>query len=290
MAWKPGLLGNIKATDAQIIRAYKKFGNIWIVGEKLNMCGQSVQQRLKKLQIPMNNPPFTPEEYDILRKKYILYRNSGNLGELSKIMGRTKQFLCRKAKKIGLTDPKHNKLYYGKWKYMEEDEAEILFKMFKKSRLGLNQFCEKHQLGKNGFYGAMKTYFADEWDHVIELKMPKQSKYRLGRQVEYAVRDKFKKFNYIVMRAPASKGPIDLIAIKKGLIVFIQCKRNMVMSVLEWNNFYKLSKTVDAIPLVAGRPAGRLQFWLMTGLKLTDGSKKKQPKKIINIEDLRCNE
>lgn len=278
--------GNIKATDAQIIKAYKETGNIWKTGKKLNMCGQSIHERLKKLQINMNNPHFTEEEYEILMRRYILYRDSGNLKELSKKMGRTKQFLCRKAKLIGLTDPTHKKLYGGKWKYMEEDEAGILFEMFKKSRLGLNQFCEKHKLGKNGFYSAMKTHFADEWDHVIELKTPKQSMYRLGRQVEYAVRDKFKKFNYIVMRAPASKGPIDLMAIKKGMVVFIQCKRNMVMSVSEWNEFYKLSKTVDAIPLVAGRPAGKLEFWLMTGLKLTDGSKKKQPKKIINIEDL----
>ena len=168
---------------------------------------------------------------------------------------------------------------------MERDIAEILFEKFKKSRLGLGQFCKKFEIPLSGFTNTMRKYFSDEWDHVIELKTPKQSKYRLGRQVEYSVRDDFKKHGYVTMRSPASKSPIDILAVKKGVIVFVQCKRNMVIGVKEWNIFYDLAISVDAIPIVAGRPTGMgLLYWKMTDKK--DGYKKRQPKEEITIENL----
>ena len=165
------------------------------------------------------------------------------------------------------------------------DVADILFEKFKKSRLGLNQFCKKFEIPISGFTNTMRKYFADEWDHVIELKTPKQSMYRLGRHVEYSVRDDFKKHGYFAMRSPASKSPIDILAVKKGSVVFIQCKRSMAIGVREWNIFYDLAKSVDAVPIVAGRPTGRgLLYCIMTGEK--DGSKKSQPKENITIEEI----
>jgi len=39
----------LKATNTELLESYKKLGNIWKVAEEFNMCGQTVWERLKKL-------------------------------------------------------------------------------------------------------------------------------------------------------------------------------------------------------------------------------------------------
>lgn len=273
-------------TDNQIIKAYKETGNVWRAGELLGMKGGTVHYRLKKLGIETKNKKFTPDEKEVLKRRYVLYRDNGELEKLASEMGRTKQFLCRQAGLLGLTDSNYKRLWGGKWNHMQVDEAELLFEQFKKSRLGYNQFCEKHRLGKNGFYNTMKKFFPDEWEHVIELKTPKQSLYRLGRQVEYSVRDDFKKHGWpIALRSPASRSPVDITAIRAGVVALVQCKRSMDTLVEEWNKIYDLAESVGAIPLIAGRPTGRgLVYWLMLDRK--DGTKRPQPKRVVIIDEI----
>ena len=96
----------LKATDQQIIDAYNKTHNIWKVGELLGMCGQSVHERLKRLGVNLNNRPFTEKDFLTLKEFYTtheLKRGSGELQEIADKLGRTKQFISRKAKQLGLT-------------------------------------------------------------------------------------------------------------------------------------------------------------------------------------------
>lgn len=95
-----------KATDQQILDAYNKVHNIWKAGELLGMCGQSVHERLKRLGVSLNNRPFTENDFLILKEFYTtheLKRGSGELQEIADKLGRTKQFISRKAKQLGLT-------------------------------------------------------------------------------------------------------------------------------------------------------------------------------------------
>jgi len=271
-------------TDQQIREAYSKTGNIWKAGEALGISGQSVHKRLVSLGIDRNNKKFSQDEINRLSTCYEIYRDAGNLESLATDMGRTKQFLCRKAKELGLTG--HNKKpWLCVWKHMKEKDACVLFEKFKKSKLNLKTFCKRYKIGKSGFESTMKRFFVDEWDHVLELKVPKQSSYKTGRMVEYRVRDKFKEKGFHVLRAAGSKGPADLIAIKTGVLVFIQCKKSMAMGVPEWNSFYDLCVSVKAIPVLAGSPEGRgIECWLMTGRK--DGTKSAQPKEIVQIDSI----
>lgn len=95
-----------KATDQQILDAYNKVHNVWKAGELLGMCGQSVHERLKRLGVNLNNRPFTENDFLILKEFYTtheLKRGSGELQEIADKLGRTKQFISRKAKQLGLT-------------------------------------------------------------------------------------------------------------------------------------------------------------------------------------------
>ena len=97
---------NQKATDQQILDAYNKVHNVWKAGELLGMSGQSVHERLKRLGVNLNNRPFSENDFLILKEFYTtheLKRGSGELQEIADKLGRTKQFISRKAKQLGLT-------------------------------------------------------------------------------------------------------------------------------------------------------------------------------------------
>ena len=100
-----------KVPDEIIIEAYHRSRNVWKVGKEVGLCGQSVHERTKRLGIKTNYPPFTDKEKQVLIDEYIKYRDLGQLQKLAKKLKRTKQFICRKAKVLGLTNPSHLKPY-----------------------------------------------------------------------------------------------------------------------------------------------------------------------------------
>jgi len=257
-----------KVTDKELIEAYTEDRNIWKVAKRFNMCGQSVWERLRKLNISLNYPKFTEKEKLFLKKNCESYANRGKLQELANLMGRTKHFICRQANYLSLTKQKGNK------KYLEFPENKIikLFNKFKKTkRLTLKQFCRKYNIGEVTFCKHCKRLFPDEWDNVIELRKP-AGKYKLGRAFEYRVKDFLKGKGFWVIRSPRSAGIVDLIALKKGLILFIQCKRNGQLSLEERNELFELSESVGAIPLLAGMPGARgITFWKITEKAMEKG-------------------
>lgn len=95
-----------KVSDAELTAAYVRLKSCWKVAEVVGLCGQTVHRRLKKIKviIPMNY--LTQQEKHLIEK---FYRNGfktgdGQLEKFSKLLGRTKQFICRYAKSQGLTN------------------------------------------------------------------------------------------------------------------------------------------------------------------------------------------
>jgi hypothetical protein len=101
----------LKATDAQIVAAYSEHGSVWRAATALGMCGQSVHERLVKLGAitPMNI--FSDAEKAVLVAQYEEAANNGQLAELAKAMCRTKPFICRQARALGLTNKRRTKKY-----------------------------------------------------------------------------------------------------------------------------------------------------------------------------------
>jgi len=86
--------------------AYIRTGNIWKVAEELGMCGQSVHERLQRMGMMLSNRPITPAEEARIREVYEagLLCGDGALEALAEELGRTKQLVCRTARKMGLTN------------------------------------------------------------------------------------------------------------------------------------------------------------------------------------------
>jgi hypothetical protein len=104
-----------KASDEQLIELYNKHKNIWKVADEIGMCGQSVNERLIKLGVQESINYFTDDDNYFLKKNYEDYATRGRLDELAKIMKRTKNIICRQAKKLGLNTR------YGRKKRLFDD-------------------------------------------------------------------------------------------------------------------------------------------------------------------------
>lgn len=98
--------GHKKAGDDELCESYSRLGSVWAVGNEFGMCGQTVHQRLCRIGVINKKNIFNQDSREVLVNEYASYRDAGNLDALAKKLGRTKQFICRQAKKLGLTDQK----------------------------------------------------------------------------------------------------------------------------------------------------------------------------------------
>ncbi len=94
-----------KATDAQLREAYADLKSCHAVAARFGMHGASAHERLAKMGLMEPIRVFTDAEKHRLQAEYDRYASEGRLDELAAIMGRTKPFLCRQAKALGLTSP-----------------------------------------------------------------------------------------------------------------------------------------------------------------------------------------
>jgi Holliday junction resolvase len=86
------------------------------------------------------------------------------------------------------------------------------------------------------------------------------SHYAQGTRFEHKVRDDLAENGYSVIRAAGSKGDakIDLIALKPGQLLLVQCKRTGSIGPDEWDRVFEVACWVGAVPLLAANgPLGR---------------------------------
>lgn len=75
--------------------------------------------------------------------------------------------------------------------------------------------------------------------------------YTDGRRFEYDVRNDLEADGYWVIRAAGSKTKADLVAIKPGQLLIIQCKRNNKVGPAERAEIIRIAAMIDGVPVVA---------------------------------------
>lgn len=75
------------------------------------MCAQSAHERLSRMGIVRPINLFTVADDDILRAEYNRHADLGTLQALASRLGRTKSFIVRRARMLGLTIPNRRKPY-----------------------------------------------------------------------------------------------------------------------------------------------------------------------------------
>lgn len=105
----PSANGLRHPSDHELIVAYGAHGSVWKAATALGISGQTVHRRLKKLGCIKGKRLFTDAE----RNRVAAYYNdtppaSFSLECLATELGRTRQFICRQAKILGLTNPQRD--------------------------------------------------------------------------------------------------------------------------------------------------------------------------------------
>jgi Holliday junction resolvase len=148
-------------------------------------------------------------------------------------------------------------------------KAAKILEAFRKSRYGLGQFCKRLGYDVDQVHAAMRKHHGEAWDTLVASKgMKAENRYKAGRAFEYRVRDVLRPLGFFVQRSPGSKGAIDLLAVRDGLALMIQCKRGGACSPKEWNALFDLATAHGCTPILASAELGKgATFWLMTARK-----------------------
>lgn len=85
-----------------------------------------------------------------------------------------------------------------------------------------------------------------------------QGNYAKGRNFEYETRDHLRLMGYEVIRSAGSKTKVDLVAIKPGQILLVQCKLpGSPVSREAWNMLVTLAARGGALPILAKKVPGK---------------------------------
>lgn len=81
-----------------------------------------------------------------------------------------------------------------------------------------------------------------------------------GRRFEYRVRDFFRKNGFVVIKAAQSK-PVDLVYLRRGQAIFVECKTNKSwLGTAKRQQLLSLAETAGALSLLALRKKRKLIF------------------------------
>lgn len=151
-----------RLTNEQIIEAYKETGSVWAAGKKLGMAGQSVHERLQKLNYPLANRMWTEEEYEELKK---LKESNLTIAQIANRLGRPYAGIALKISRLGLGDHAGNKgskkIPRGKGydkvsvkKYIQE--IELL-------DIKVTNYAKKNSLEIESLANAIEKHFPEWW-------------------------------------------------------------------------------------------------------------------------------
>lgn len=94
--------------DEVLIKAYNETQNVWTAASIIGMSGQQVHYRLSRLGLINKMNYWTKDDDTFLLENYSYYKENWKLEELAISLNRTKQFICRQAKRLGLTNKEKN--------------------------------------------------------------------------------------------------------------------------------------------------------------------------------------
>lgn len=134
-----------------------------------------------------------------------------------------------------------------------EEEVRKLLEGYRKTHLPMRIFAGSVEHNHKILVREFKRCFPDEYADIVEIKLKSNKLYEKGRRFEYRVRDHLQEKGYFVLRSPRSGGPADLVALKRGEILLIQCKMNGYLPSDEEKQLIALTKSLGAKAILAYR-------------------------------------
>ena len=164
---------NMKASDEEILTAYKETKSVWRAAELLGMCGQSVWGRLTKLNAIRSNK-YTDSQKEKIFELYAsgIKRGDGKLGKLADEIGILKSNISRFARRHGLTKRDRSLTEDRKEQMLKNLSAAIEKNGHPRGSLGLKHSDETKALISRNVKTAVANRSEEDEDARI-LKMMK---------------------------------------------------------------------------------------------------------------------
>jgi Holliday junction resolvase len=113
---------------------------------------------------------------------------------------------------------------------------------------------------------------------------PLRTAYRRGRAFEHRVLADLEAAGFLVVRSAGSKGAADLVAVKAGLVLLVQARKDGCLPPKEWNRLLEQAGLAGAVAVLVEQPAVRgaeVRWWRLLSPK--DGTGGKQPREALTI-------
>lgn len=147
-----------RATNQEVIAAYKQTGSVWKAAEFLGLCGQSVHERLVRLDIRMANEPWTPEERDAAKS---LAEQGIPICKIAEQLGRT---YAAVACELSALSVKHAYHRAGKIKRgFTKDRIVAFAKYILSTDISVTKAARQNRLATTGLVYALQRYAPDMW-------------------------------------------------------------------------------------------------------------------------------
>ena len=162
----------LKATSEEIVNAYKETGSVWKAAKKLNICGQSVWERLKGLGYTMPNRKWSKDDLNELVKM----SDTMTISRIAEQLGRPYFAVAIKMSRLGLSKKWGNrqKILKRGTGYTKENCAKWV-KELKHTPFSLKQFARSNSLTLDSLVYAIQRHYPDDWIEISKSKGMDQS-------------------------------------------------------------------------------------------------------------------
>ena len=112
-----------------------------------------------------------------------------------------------------------------------------------------------------------------------------RTQYRRGVRFEHTTLYDLRSNGYYAQRTPGSRGVADVMAVKPGQVLLVQCKISGSLAPEPWNALYDAAVGCGAVPVMAEKDApGSLRYWRLERRK--DGRGGRQPMTLFLLDEV----
>lgn len=163
-----------RATNKQIIDAYKQTGSVWAAGKLVGLCGQSVWERLKAIGHPLQGGCWTPDEITALRD----LAGRETIGHIARTLGRPYYGVACMISKLGLSSWYHPKTKERRRPTYPKRETLALIRDLRNYGGSIRSFARSRGLGLDAFVLAIQRHDASFWGEYAASKgLPERTCY-----------------------------------------------------------------------------------------------------------------
>ncbi len=154
----------LRATNEEIIDAYRATGSVWRAGKRLGLAGQSVHERLVAIGHPMNGRNWTVDEEAELHSLLV---SGVTLGEAARRLGRTFNGAATKASRLGVQVKRNHEVKLPRG--AGYDKASILrhLKALEAAQIPATRYARAHGLAVEPFVQALQRHAPERWEAYV---------------------------------------------------------------------------------------------------------------------------